>query len=355
MFLKTPWLIPLLLAVFATGFFYFQAQPQPAPRANPEASKPSQPRSSSQKNTTTPRNPSNRATKRDQNAAKFLAIGGAFIIEGKSPDGDSMRFKADKPELLRQLKNPGRIRVSKDGTVQLRFEGIDAPELHFGDLAQPLGAEARDALFKMLGFKNVRYSGAQVRLSEPSQIRGAILSQAAEGNGRPISYAFFESSANGFQNGTRVVVDQAILRRSLNWKMLEQGWAYLTVYSSTPTAQREALKTVARQAREQRRGVWKLDQSANFKLDSPNDIGPTGQLILPKFFRRASSYFQAINKRQFKGSFVQWLRWTETQARSENDRVRIGDSEKPLSDWFEAKGKRIGFNADLLEAVFVEK
>ncbi len=351
MFLKTPWLIPLLLAVIVTGFFFFQAQPQSASKGNFETSKSGQtPNPSADRS----KNPNPRASKRQQNAG-FLAIAGAFVIEGKSPDGDSVRFKADAPALLRQLKKPGRIQVSKDGTVQLRFEGIDAPELHFGDLEQPLGADSRDALLKIMGFKNVRYDGSQVGSSQPSKIRGVILSQSAEGNGRPISYAFVDTNADGLRDGTRVVVDQAILRRSLNWKMLEQGWAYLTVYSSTPVAQREALKTVARQAQNQGRGIWKLDQSANFKLESPDDIEAAGQLILPKFFRRASSYFQTIKKRQFKGNFVQWLRWTETQPRSENDRIRIGNFQKPLSDWLEVKGKRIRFNADLLEAVFIEK
>ncbi|MCA1678017.1 MAG: hypothetical protein LC777_03210 [Actinobacteria bacterium] len=46
-----------------------------------------------------------------------------------------MRFIPDSPGALQELARADRIRVTKsDGSVQLRLEGIDTPETHFGEL-----------------------------------------------------------------------------------------------------------------------------------------------------------------------------------------------------------------------------
>src|SRR5512142_3104919 len=88
----------------------------------------------------------------------LLAMRGDLVIEGKRPDGDSMRFIPADPSQLDRLERADRIDVSQDGSVQLRFEAIDAPETHYGTLAQPLGAAARDQLVALAGFSDVHYS-----------------------------------------------------------------------------------------------------------------------------------------------------------------------------------------------------
>ena len=86
----------------------------------------------------------------------YLVLHGAFVIEGKQPDGDSIRFRPNQPELLQKLKRANRIEPSKDGTVQLRLEGIDAPELHDENVAQPFSKEPRNALLSWFGFSSTR-------------------------------------------------------------------------------------------------------------------------------------------------------------------------------------------------------
>jgi len=61
----------------------------------------------------------------------YRVIAGRAVLVGKQPDGDSVRFVPDDATLLTGLKNGDRVRVSGDGSVQLRFDGIDAPELHY--------------------------------------------------------------------------------------------------------------------------------------------------------------------------------------------------------------------------------
>lgn len=52
----------------------------------------------------------------------YQAIAGKFVIVGKQPDGDSVRFIADNPD-YEQLQRSFRIRLSRDRSVQLRLEG----------------------------------------------------------------------------------------------------------------------------------------------------------------------------------------------------------------------------------------
>lgn len=326
MFFRIPWLVPLLIVLLGAAALLLLE------RSSPERDAPTQ-------------SPS----PRPQNKGEFLAMRGEFVVIGKSPDGDSLRFRPENPKLLDMLKNPSRIRPAADGTVQLRFEGIDAPELHFGDLEQPLGAEARDKLLQNMGFKGLSIENRIVRKSNPRTVRGAILSQAAEGNGRPISYVFIGKFAEGFADGARIALNNEILEQSQNVQMLSSGMAYYTVYTSTPLEQRAFLREVALQARAKKRGVWARDVSNQFRLRSQKDIDAGGQLILPKFFRRASSYLEA----GFRGNLKEWLVWTQ-QKQSQNDWVRIDGTKKRLSDLLEVRGNTVRFLGDVLDVVFVD-
>jgi len=300
-----------------------------------------------------------------------LAITGTFVIVGKEPDGDSVRFVADTPALYRQLRNAHRVRPSNaDGSVPLRFEAIDAPELHYGTAAQPLGVESRDHLLERMGFDRatIAYAASQptrVTAADPATVRGAILTKAAEVNGRPVSYVVVGRDADTLVDGTWTEVDAALLRRTLNFWSLDQGDAYYTVYSSTPLTHRQLLREVATAARDARRGVWALDRTANFVLESPASISPVdpafanpdeGQLILPKLFRRSIDYLKAVAK-GFEGNLVDWLLANEsTPSRSENDRVVLDEHlELRLSDLLQQQNRHVVFQADPLAIVFVEK
>ena len=87
---------------------------------------------------------------RADSATAYLVIAGEAVVVGKQPDGDSVRFRAGDPDLFTQLENGQRVQPSADGTVQLRFDGIDAPELHYQGHEQPQGTTARDSLLAHL-------------------------------------------------------------------------------------------------------------------------------------------------------------------------------------------------------------
>ncbi len=288
----------------------------------------------------------------------YLHLRGSFVIKGKEPDGDSVRFIADDPSLYQYLHRHYRIKPSRsDGSVQLRFEGVDATEVHYGSAAQPLGKQARDQLLSWMGFDNIRYKSDQSTMVEeanPDSVRGAVLSVAAEANGRPVSYVLLESE---LPSGTKwIQVDEALLRKTLNLRLLELGEAYYTIYTSMPLDHRQLFRQVALSARSAQRGVWAIDQTSDFVLVNQRSIGPDGQCILPKLFRRCTDYLKDVDD-GFQGNLADWIIWiSQLRSRSENDTVVVDDSlEIPLSDLLEQRNSHIAFQADLLDIMFVEK
>ena len=290
----------------------------------------------------------------------YFCIHGKLVIVDYEPDGDSVRFIADEPAHYDVLKRSDRIRPSRrDGSVQLRFEGVDAPELHYGKDAQPLGNTARDALLDWIGFTTINYDQDQptrVRSSEPATIRAAILAQLVETNGRPVAYVLIESADTLPADGAWVNVDQALLDETLNLRLLSEGQAYYTVYTSAPVSHRDHERAVAADARAARKGVWSRDSTSDWLLADQRSIGPSGQLILPKLFRRCTDYLKAVDK-GFIGNLGDWLISTSnTPTRDENDRVLLyGTIEVRLSDLLQQRNQHIVFQADLLDIVFVEK
>lgn len=279
-----------------------------------------------------------------------LVIKGSFVIVDKSPDGDSVRFRPDDATLFKQLKRSYRIEPSKDGTVQLRFEAIDAPELHYQGKGQPLGREARDFLLNELGFSAYIYNNNDtITDAVPREIRGGILSNSAETNGRPVSYVFLESDLSSYQDGERVRLDDMLLAKSLNVKVLQAGMAYYTVYSSQSESQRAFMQSIAEQAKDASLGVWAVDKTSEFTLNGLEDV-EENQLILPKLYRRCVSYLRERDK-GFSGTLRDWLLADPKR----DDEILLGSRKTNLSNLLQIEGTTVRVLFDPLEAVFLEK
>src|SRR5262249_14115519 len=137
-------------------------------------------------------------------AVHFRVIRGEYIIVGKQPDGDSIRFKADDVTKFDHLPGGGHVKITpSDQTAQLRFQGIDAPELHYMGESQPMGRASRDLLLNELDFGMVTYNGLTVATAE-RRARGAILTRQAEQHGRPIAYLFWRQDAEPLQDGAMI-------------------------------------------------------------------------------------------------------------------------------------------------------
>jgi endonuclease YncB( thermonuclease family) len=280
--------------------------------------------------------------------AEYTVIRGEFVIVGKEPDGDSIRFRANNSTLFGQLRNGNRVRLSPvDATVQLRFQGIDAPELHYQGEAQPFGRQARNVLLNELDYGLIRYSNLTVTSAE-RRVYGAVLAKEAEAHGRPIAYLLWESDADGLQDGTKTDLDAARLKKTMNYLMLEQGMAFPLFYTSMPAAHREVFRAAAKQARQDRIGLWPQDLTRGFDLTDNASIGPDGQLIYPKLFRRCTDYLHDVDHQNFTGDLREWM-----EANSANDPVTVGNGAAVrFTSLVTEAGARVSLAADVLELVF---
>jgi hypothetical protein len=225
------------------------------------------------------------------------------------------------------------------------LDGIDAPELHYNGLAQPLAEPARAELLAWCGFSNVRFEGEQVGAATPTRIPAAVLSALVDPNGRPIVLLLVGDDLP--PDGADVTPE---VGRTANLALAASGAAYGTFYATTDAGIRAPLEATARAAREARRGVWARDASAGFELRSQASIGPAGALILPKLFRRCSDFLRHGGG----GTLPEWLRGQRDEPNSPDDEVLVDGQLRYLSDLVTHDGRRITLIADPLEILFVD-
>ena len=78
----------------------------------------------------------------------FHLIKGTFHVVGYSPDGDSIRFKADDRTNWNMLSGPP-VELNARDHAQLRIEAIDTLETHYQGHRQPLKLAKKAALIAM--------------------------------------------------------------------------------------------------------------------------------------------------------------------------------------------------------------
>jgi endonuclease YncB( thermonuclease family) len=225
---------------------------------------------------------------------------------GFEPDGDSIHFKPANPDLLKRLAQPGRpYKLSNIGSLMLRLEGIDALELHYSPDAggasshqpRPLADNARNFLTGQLGLNPVPYAPPRnVRVKPPVErdaTPGFILSRALEINGRPVSFAF--AGKPPAEDGAEATLTTSLLKRSLNYKLVQNGHAYPLFYEGLFADLRNAMATAAGQARKNKRGLWPLDKSQTGLVVNGQADLETGGALYPKLFRRLTDYLAEKN------------------------------------------------------------
>ncbi len=255
----------------------------------------------------------------------FLLIKGSFHLIGQSPqgkptgfqpDGDSMQFKPDNPTLLDRLERVDKpYLLTSIGSTQLRFEGIDALELHFEGHHQPrpLADDSRDYLTGLLNMNPVTYRPPDNLTVKPPAAhdgtRGYILSRALEAHGRPVAFAFAGDPDGA--DGARLTLKAALLRKSLNFKSLQSGNSYPLFYDSLFASLRATFAQAAQAARAAGKGIWQDDRSNNgLAAANESDLEVRG-VVYPKLFRRLTSYFDGGGAGL--AGFLPWLAKTKEQ------------------------------------------
>jgi endonuclease YncB( thermonuclease family) len=231
----------------------------------------------------------------------MTVIQGKFRVIQTAPDGDSIRFYANNPQLWKKISKS--IRTNATGGVQLRLDSIDTLETHFSPKGGSIGGmqhqpleyahEAAEELLKFLGFSQVtRNSSEKITSATPDEVSGFILTRFADMYGRGVAFAFKGETKE--EDGSDVLLDKSLLPKSANYHLLNTGLAYPTFYSKLYPDVRSQLAQAAQAARSENKGLWKEDKTnAGFVLESLKTITDEA-VILPKLFRRLLGYL-AIN------------------------------------------------------------
>ncbi|MBK6691016.1 MAG: nuclease [Myxococcales bacterium] len=286
----------------------------------------------------------------------YEALDGWILLPGYAPDGDSVRFFAKEPARYGALRRARLLRRgATDGSVQLRLEGIDAPELHYAQASQPRGESARDALLAWLGVTGVACAadGATIVAATPPAVPVTLLANAVDARGRVIAYVLPRRSE---ERAKRHRATTERIRTSANHALLEGGHVYPLAYTSMPEVHVRLFRAAARRARARKLGIWRDDAtSRGFELHGARSVGAHGALILPKLFRRCMEFFTKRYAESFTGSFVEWLASHGSAGAPSPDRVVLRHAANiPLSALVRVHGSRLALTADLTELKFVE-
>jgi endonuclease YncB( thermonuclease family) len=222
---------------------------------------------------------------------------------------DSFAFRSDPhtefrtTRVFQSARVRGRVNkpvIDRQGRIDIRFQGIDAPELHFRPTFNRLDEESRAAV-KAVN-KNFRQ-----RLGATAGARfGKLLARLGENVPCQVITAV-DAPNEVCDTYARVVGDIPVTSGArdvdLNLWMIEQGWAFPAFYTSMSSDEITQLLNLAQRAKRARRGIWKfitnrvtmpdfsLVFSAHEEIDLDSDTGP---VLFPKFFRRSCNWAVAV-------------------------------------------------------------
>jgi hypothetical protein len=272
--------------------------------------------------------------------------------QGPQPDGDTIRFQPDNPELVRGL--PWFSGIGPDfnarGNIAVRYEGIDALETHFGDAHQELqfANAAREENLRLLGFRNVRYFSELpnvVQSVDANPLPGYVIANGIESNGRLLGLVYAGSTEQ--PDGSNIFVDAAILDQSVNSKLVSAGLAYVEPYDTMPITLVQHLRQVIGSARQAQSGFFPSEDISLTNAASVPDLATLQDLVMwPKLFRRLIAYFSQGHAGL--GQFDHWLRQDPIHR---DDTLRLPNGERAnMHDAFVINGNsmRLLFNPEEL-------
>jgi hypothetical protein len=247
-------------------------------------------------------------------------IAGNFRILNAAPDGDSIRFYPDDPGEWTRLGGIHQVRPNAKGGAQLRLDGIDALETHYattlGVEHQPLkfGDQAAARLVNWVGFSNVvRGANQQVTAATPDQVPGYVFTRGADLYGRPV--ALVGRGQAPASSGSDVHVDLPMLRKTANYKLLDEGLVYPTYYKKLfPDLRNEMTRRVER-ARPTK-GLWPDDVTEKGVTVKDLQTLTDRAVVLPKLFRRLVDYLALSDGDPSLAGFLAYLA-------GRNDRIFI--------------------------------
>jgi endonuclease YncB( thermonuclease family) len=277
---------------------------------------------------------------------QYKIVAGTFHVKGFQPDGDSIRFQANKPENWDFFQwETEALKASKK--KQLRVESIDALETHYEGYHQPrpFAIAALESLLELLNIKSVTYSLSVTQIVDADDGKAGFIASATTDNfGRPVSYIF---PKNAKLNDGEVMDSSTLpIEDSINFQLAREGLVYPTFYTTTDRVFAEKIRAVVARARKTKRGIWSIDKTPDFTL---LDIRALQEdiLLMPKLFRRLVGFFD--NYSDF-GKLEEYMK-----KQRDNLVLWDGTKKKSMADLMKITGRRIQMTTPVEDILFSPK
>lgn len=278
--------------------------------------------------------------------AQYKIIAGTFHVKGFQPDGDSIRFQANKPENWDFFEwETAADKAAKK--KQLRVESIDALETHYEGYHQPrpFALAALESLLEMLNITSVTYSLSVTQIVDADDGKaGYIASASTDRFGRPVSYVFPKSAK--LTDGTIVDSETLPIEKSVNFQLAREGLVYPTFYTTTDRVFAEKIRAVVSRARKTKRGIWSIDRTSDFTLLDVRTI-QEDILLMPKLFRRLIGFFDNYSDFGKLGEYMAKQR--------DNLVLWDGTKKKSLADLMTITGRRLKLKTPVEDILFSPK
>jgi endonuclease YncB( thermonuclease family) len=267
--------------------------------------------------------------------------------QGPEPDGDTLKFKPDSPQLVELLTRSGHSPAfNKAKMINLRLEGIDALELHYEDTFQNMewAEEARDFLLARMGFGNIEFfqdprHALKIEKVQNHPVRGYIVSYSLDSYGRVIAFAF--AGDTDLPDGFNYFLKAGDVDKSVNGQLLKEGYVYPTFYTTLPRDLTNHMREIAKTAREASLGLWAVEHVNTSKASSVRNLEEAELLVMwPKLFRRLASYFNAGNE-----GLAQLDTWLRADMINRDDSIQLPNGELGnMHDLIQVEGNKLKLN-----------
>jgi endonuclease YncB( thermonuclease family) len=277
---------------------------------------------------------------------QYKVVAGTFHVKGFQPDGDSIRFQADKPENWEFFK--WETEADKQAKKkQLRVESIDALETHYEGYHQPrpFALAALESLLELLNIKSVTYSLSVTQIVEADDGKaGFIASASVDRFGRPVSYLFPKSAK--LTDGALMDSETLPVEDSINFQLAREGLVYPTFYTTTDRVFAEKIRAVVSRARKTKRGIWSIDRTPDFTLFDLRTL-QEDILVMPKLFRRLVGFFD---------NYADFGKLGDYMAKQRDNLVLWdGTKKKSLADLMKISGRRLQMKTPVEDILFSPK
>ncbi len=209
--------------------------------------------------------------------------------------------------------------IDKQQRLTIRLQAVDAPELHYRPLAPTLN-QKRPTPTQRTAF-NAANGNFRQNFGETATVQlFNFLNKVGKSPIKCTVRTLVDQPGDVFDTFGRFIGDIFVkvggTEQSANQWLCSNGWAFPTFYSSMTNDEITTFTQLTKKARAKKAGIWKtatsdltqFDRSKVFRKGGPaNPAADVGSVIMPKLFRRRSTFGVATIAKMTSTSFKTYL------------------------------------------------